>query len=256
MLWKADGESPAVDEWAEYSTGPHCGQTTNRVASDPRARRVRRPAERGAGAYEFVVSDADDCYGERAELGQALPSRTHFTDARLFRDGDDRWTSFAVRPGLDFPTGSNRWDVIAQWKQLAVPGQTLCCPILAIEIRDGRYQLDNAGASVWRGPRAVRGRWARFSLHIRFGTRASTGFVEIWGDPGRGGMRRLLARRHMRTLSDTLTGDAVPSAARIGIYRDAAINGTAHLYYDGYTVATTRSAAESNAFGRSRAPDR
>jgi hypothetical protein len=255
VLWKGDGESRLAAEWAEYSTGPHCAVTSDAVSSDRNAFRSSVKAK-GSYGYEFVVHDGDACYGERAELGQALPSRADFTGARLFNDGDDRWISFAVRPGRDFPTGTRRWNVIAQWKQLAVPGQTLCCPILAMEVHNGRYYLDNAGRGVWRGPRAVRGRWARFTLHIKFSTDAATGFVKIWGDPDGRGMRRLLARRSMPTLSRTVARNAVPSHARIGIYRDSAINGTAHLYYDGYTVATTRPAAEGNAFARSRAPHR
>jgi hypothetical protein len=248
VLWTADGESPLADEWAEYSTGTHCAVVSDSVARDRSAFRQSSVRATGAGAYEFVVRDADRCYGERAELGQALPSRPRFTDARLFTEGDDRWISFALQPGRDFPTATQHWDVIAQWKQLALPGQTLCCPIISMEIAAGRYWLDGKGVRIWRGPRAVRRRWAHFTLQIRFSTDVSKGFVEIWSDAAGGGMRPLLARRRLQTLSRTIAGHAVPSHARIGIYRDAEIDGTAHLYYDGYTVATTRAAAEGNAF--------
>ena len=255
VLWKADAQSPLVDEWAEYSTAFHCGRLTTAVRGDPRAKRLAGPTMAGAEVYEFTVSDGDDCYGERSEVGQALPSRADFSHSRLFNDGDDRWISFAVKPGRDFPTTTRHWNVIAQWKQLAVPGQVLCCPILALELRNERYNLASDGEIVWRGPRALRARWARFSLHIKFSPVASIGFVEIWGgDPNVRGMRRLLTRTHMQTLSRTVAGTTVPSHARIGIYRDPTISGTAHLYYDGYTVATTRQAAERNAFGSSTRP--
>ena len=254
VLWKADGESRPVDEWAEYSTARNCAVTTVGVGRDPRARRVRVPVAKGAGAYEFVVEDGDDCYGERSELGQALPWRPRFSGTRLFNDGDDRWISFSVYLASDFPVRTRHWNVIAQWKQLAVPHQTGCCPILAIEVRDGRYYLDNKGVSVWRGPAARTGRWVPFTLHIRFSTSPSIGFVAIWGAPTGRRMRRLLARRGMQTLSQTLDRRPVPSHARIGIYRDRAIAGTAHLYYDGYTVATTRAVAEAHAFRRQYRP--
>jgi hypothetical protein len=85
---------------------------------------------------------------------------------------------------------------------------------------------------------------------VRFSADAARGFVEVWaGMPGRR-MRPVLGRVRMQTLSRTRTGRAVPSNARIGIYRDPAIKGVAHLYYDGYTVATDRTAAEANAFYR------
>lgn len=254
VLWKADGESRLADEWAEYSTARNCAVTSVAVRRDVRARRVRSPVAKGARAYEFVVKDGDDCYGERSEVGQALPWRARFSGRRLFNDGDDRWISFSVYLADDFPARTRRWNVIAQWKQLAVPGQVGCCPMLAIEVRDGRYYLDNKGMSVWRGPAARTGRWVPFTMHIRFSTSASLGFVEIWGAPTGHRMRRLLARRGMQTLSQTLDGTPVPSHARIGIYRDRAIAGTAHLYYDGYTVAASRGVAEAHAFRRQYRP--
>ena len=45
------------------------------------------------------------------------------------------------------------------------------------------------------------------------------------------------------------TGTPIPSHSRIGIYRDPLSLGTANLYYDGYTVATTRAEAEARAWG-------
>jgi Polysaccharide lyase len=250
IVWTADAESPLDDQWAEYSTQSNCAVVSDTVTSDRRAFRESPVRISGSHAYEFVVRDGDDCYGERSEIGQALPSRAHFTGARLFNEGDDRWISFAVRPGGDFPIETQHWDVIAQWKQLAVPGQTLCCPIIAMEIAAGRYWLDGKGARVWRGPRAVRRRWARFTLHIHFSADPATGFVDVYSDAAAGGMRRRLVRHRLPTLNRTGAGAPVPSAARIGIYRDSAIGGSAHLYFDGYTVATTRAAAEHNAFRR------
>lgn len=249
VLWKADGEQTLVNEWAEYSTAPNCAVTSDTVSSDTRATRTTSPVAKGSNAYQFVVTDGDNCYGERAELGQALPSRSNFTDSRLFNQGDDRWISFQVNLGSDFPTRTPNWNVIAQWKGLAVANAVqMCCPMLAFEVRDGHYVLDNMGTSVWNSPPAVNGRWARFTFHIKFSTSASTGFVEILGDPDGAGFRPLMARRSLQTLNQTTMGTAIPSHARIGIYRNAAISGTAHLSYDGYTVATTQAAAEANAF--------
>ena len=54
--------------------------------------------------------------------------------------------------------------------------------------------------------------------------------------------------RHMQTLARTNDGTSVPAHARIGIYRNPTISGTAHLWYDGYTVATTKADAEASAF--------
>jgi hypothetical protein len=45
------------------------------------------------------------------------------------------------------------------------------------------------------------------------------------------------------------SGADIPDAARIGIYRNSLIAGSATDYVDGYTVAATQAAAEANAFG-------
>jgi hypothetical protein len=247
-LWRADAEQPLSAHWAEFSTGPNCAVISTRVRHDPRIVRVRSPRAHGAYAYAVTVRDGDRCFGERAEVGQALPSRPGFSAQRLFREGDDRWISFDVRLGRDFPTDTSAWNLIAQWKQLAVRGATGCCPALALEVRDGHYQLDHDGRTVWVGPRALRSRWVRFLLHIGFSADAANGFVAIWGDFRGVGMRSLLAARRMATLARTTGDRAVPSHARIGIYRDASIRGTAHVYYDDYVVATSRAAAAASAF--------
>lgn len=249
VLWKADGEQSLVNEWAEFSTASHCAVTADTVLSDVSATRATSPVAKGSNAYQFTVRDGDDCYGERAELGQALPSRSNFTESRLFNEADDRWISFQVNLGSDFPTNTSNWNVIAQWKQLAVANPvSVCCPMLAFEVRNGRYILDNKGGDAWSGPAALTGRWARFTFHIKFSTSASAGFVEIWGDPDGAGFRQLMTRRYLQTLNRTTSGTAIPSHSRIGIYRNAVISGAAHLAYDGYTVATTRAAAEASAF--------
>lgn len=259
VVWSADAERPLDQEWAEYSTATHCAVTSNEVASDPQAFRESAVVAQGSYAYEFVADrgDAGKCYGgERTEIGQGLPERIYFSESRRFNQGDNRWISFQIRLGSDFPVRNPNWDLVAQWKQIAsttvVPG-----PMLFLEVYSGFFWLGAAGGTAvrsfddekaWRLARATTGRWIRMSIHIRFDTNPKIGFVEVYGSPNGSGMRKLLSRRQVSTLATDANGNWVPSQARIGIYRNAVIPGTAHLYYDGYTVATTRSAAEANAF--------
>jgi hypothetical protein len=255
VLWKADGEQPLVNEWASLSTTTHCAMTLDGVSSDARISRVTSPVAKGTGAWGFTVNDGDDCYGERAELGQALPSRGSFTDARLFNNGDDRWISLQVYLADDFPTTTGNWQVIAQWKQLAAPGGPVS-PMLALQVHNGAFYLENSdsptstnsrGTVPYRLAGAVKGRWAKLSFHFKFSPDRNVGLAEVWGDVDGAGVKQLLAPTHMWTMQLS-NGAPVPSASRIGIYRNSAINGTAHVYFDGYTVATTRGAAEANAF--------
>jgi Polysaccharide lyase/Bacterial Ig domain len=248
VLWKADAESPLVNEWAEYSTSQHCAVTSDTVSSDGDAFRESSVVAKGSYAYEFIVHDGDNCYGERAEIGQALPSRTNFSESRLFNEGDDRWISFQVNLGSDYPVNTPNWNLIAQWKHLAVPNVVGVSPEVSLEVHNGHYYLSNNGNAAWMGPTATTGRWAKFTFHIKFSSNPSVGFVQIFGDPDGTGVRQLLAPKYMNTLSHTTGGTPVPGHSRIGIYRNSAISGTAHLYYDGYTVATSQAAAQANAF--------
>ena len=249
VIWRGDAEQPLVQQWAEYSTGPHCAQTSDLVSRDSRVRRTRSSAQ-GRFAYRSVITDGTDCYGERSEIGQALPSRGSFTEARLFRDGDRRWISFQIRLGPRFPVGTRHWNVVAQWKQLAVAGVPRT-PVLALEVRDRTYLLDNTGPAGGTSiplAAATTRRWTRFTLHVRFSPDPAVGFAEIWSDSGGGRLRPVLRRTPMSTLGRSSDGAPVPSAARIGIYRNPRIDGSAQVLYDGYTVARTRKAAEANAF--------
>ena len=256
VLWRADAERPIARQWAEYSTEAHCAVTSDHVRRDPRASRVTAPVAQGRYAFAFTVDDSDRCYGERAEVGQALPSRPGFTGPRrLFGQGDDRWISFNVYLGRHFPVNTRRWDVIAQWKQL-ISTTVVPVPMLALQVHDGGFYLERAAGTASpvattvskRLAPALTGRWVRISMHIVFSTAPEVGLVAIYGDPDGNGMRQLMAPHHFSTLATDAAGRAVPSHSRIGIYRSPAIRGTAHLYYDGYVVATARSASEAAAF--------
>jgi hypothetical protein len=262
-VWTADGERPLNQQWAEYSTATHCAVTSDQVTSDPEVLRESSVVAQGSYAYEFVVSNRDDnkCYGgARTEIGQGLPERAYFSGTRRFTQGDDRWFSFQVRFGRDFPVSNPNWDVIAQWKQnlstTLVPG-----PMLVLNVSRNRLWLVVAGGTAdpnWSDEKGVdlghvtTGRWIKITMHIKFDTDPRVGFVEVYRNPGGTRVRLLMPLRHFSTLATDASGNPVRSNARIGIYRSAMITGTAHLYIDGYTVATTRLAAEANAFDSSR----
>jgi hypothetical protein len=48
---------------------------------------------------------------------------------------------------------------------------------------------------------------------------------------------------------DRKVGGAMTNHARVGIYRNPAIRGNAHILFDGFTIATDRDSAEARAFG-------
>lgn len=255
VIWRADAERPLNQEWAEYGTATHCAVTSDHVFSDPAVFRESSVVAQGSHAYEFVIKNGDNCYGARTEIGQALPERAHFSVSRLFYQGDDRWFSFQVRLGGDFPVHTPHWNVIAQWKQLAATS-VVPYPMVALQVYSGAFYLEHAIGTATSGSttvgkrlaNAITKQWVKMSVHIKFSTNPTVGFVEVYGDPNSRGVRLLMRRTHFATLATDAGGNPVPSNSRIGIYRDSTIPGMAHLYFDGYTVATTRSAAEANAF--------
>jgi hypothetical protein len=99
----------------------------------------------------------------------------------------------------------------------------------------------------------VQNRWVRFTYHVKFSPDPAVGFIEVYGDVDGSGQRLLLPLTHTWTMKKQ-HGRAVQSHSRIGIYRDSAIQGTADIYYDGYTIATTKEAAEANAFRPASVP--
>jgi hypothetical protein len=239
--WRADAERPWRREWASSS-----------CESNRRITRVSSPRAQGRRAYRFEVRDGDDSFGERCELGEGNPTRRGFP---LFHEGDERWISFQVYLPNDYPIHTSDWNVFMQLKQLG----SLGTPVVSMEARDGRFHLMNSDTNHdssdtrtrWTG-RAHHNRWVKFTLHVKFSPNADVGFLELFGDLRDGrGQRRLSRLIHTYTMKVS-HGHTVPSHARIGIYRDPRIRGTAHIYIDGYSIADSRVVAERSAFARAR----
>lgn len=251
VLWKADAERPLVQEWASSSAAPRdpkaeCESVAPPDATSPRIRRSRVAAQ-GRWSYAITVKPGDDCHGERAELGQGNPTRPGFED-RIFTAGDERWISFQIRLGRNFDPEVDAWRVVMQLHQTGDGS-----PPLSLDVEDGSwilYRSDLSHESVdtdelWASP-AVKDRWVKFTLHVKFSPAQDVGFVELFGNPAGGDVVQLLPKTATWTMKD----DAVPLHSRIGVYRNpAGPFGTETALYDGYTVATTREAAEGNAFG-------
>ena len=267
VVWWAGAEQPASSEWASscadppgYATAPPTTQGPD-VNSFPITRSSTVKAK-GTYSWRFQVEDGDACGNdgesppipERAELAQGNPTRSPFSDSRLFSENEDRWISFQVYLPTNFITtgtgGRGEFQGIAQWKQLGGLGT----PALSLGVENGLFKLSksdsngntNGGVTLASAP-VVKNRWVKFSLHVKFSPSSLTGFVEWYGDTS-GTMATLLPRTYTYTMKQS-GGVAVQSHARIGIYRGGDLDGTQNSYYDGYTVATTRAEAEARSWG-------
>jgi len=240
--WSADAERPWNQEWANYS-----------CQDGSRVQEVTAPAAQGQRAYRIEVRDGDDSWGERCELGMGNPTRNGFP---LFDEGQERWISFQVYLPDDYPIDARSWNVFLQQKQLGGMGT----PVVSMEVQRGRFILmnsDNNGNSgdtveKWSGP-ATRNRWVQFTLHMKFSPNPDVGSVELFGDLDGQGMKLLMPELHTWTMKQD-NGQAVPVQSRIGLYRDPSIDGTSHILFDGFTIATDRASAEAGATGAGQLP--
>jgi len=240
VLWNANAERAWNEEWANYS-----------CQDGSRVQQVQAPAAQGSRAYRLEVRDGDDSYGERCELGQGNPTRTGFP---LFNDGDERWISFQTYLPDDYPTHLRTWNVFMQLKQLHSFGT----PAVSMEIQDGNFVLMNSdtnGTSSntvrrWQGP-AIKNRWVKFTLHVKFSPDARVGYIELYGDLDGGGVKQLMQRTYMHTMKVDGNGATVQSHSRIGLYRNPAVSGTTHIFFDGYSVGDDRASVETAAFAPS-----
>lgn len=237
VQWSATAEKPWNQEWANYS-----------CQDGSRVQEVTSPTAEGQRAYRIELRDGDNSYGERCELGMGNPTRNGFP---LFQAGDERWISFQVYLPDDYPIDARSWNVFYQQKQLGSMGT----PVISMEVQRGRFILMNAnnngvsGDTVekWSGP-ATRNRWIRFTVHTKFSPDPTVGSIELYGDLDGQGMKLLMPEIHTWTMKQD-GGIPVPVHARIGMYRDPSIQGTSHILFDGYTIATDRASAEAGATG-------
>jgi hypothetical protein len=249
VLWRADAERPVAQEWASSAAEPRRGPCDSLAPPDATTPRIRRStiAAQGRFSYAITLEHGDECHGERAELGQGNPSRAGFDD-HVFEQGQERWISFQVRLGRNFNPTVAAWRVIMQLHQRGDGS-----PPISLDVESGRWILyrsqspanDSVNSTeLWSAPATV-GQWVKFTLHVRFSPIPDDGFVALWGNPAGGPTVPLLPETAMHTMKL----GALPLHSRIGIYRNpAGPFGTETVLYDGYTVATTRAAAEGNAF--------
>ncbi|MEA2427086.1 MAG: hypothetical protein QOF37_714 [Thermoleophilaceae bacterium] len=236
-IQSADAERPFNQDWANSSC-----QSASRV------KQVASPVAQGKRAYDVSLKDGDYSFGERCEIGMGNPSRAGFP---LFQEGDERWISFQVYLPDQYPINTKDWNVFFQIHQDGDGG----CPPLALHVENGRYRLFNSARNtyvldtreLWSAP-ARANHWAKFTIHLNNSTSDSKGFVEMFGDLDGTGMKRLMDKTYTHTMTKYPNGQPMVNHARVGIYRNPAIRGDAHILFDGFTIATDRASAEANAF--------
>lgn len=274
--WAADGSRPWQEEWANHSAASHLRFT--RSPFSPRGRgfySLRTDLVDGDDGEIYLSRDnystqnpiTNPNTGERAEVGMANPYDV--ARSRLHYEGDERWFSFGMYlpSAAELPLGGP-FTFVAQWKQIGGVGGA---PVLALDLRDATtagarvairatHNVDPASAENYEAfhINMPREKWLRLTIRIKF--HRTLGEVQVFGDRGSGGaiadLSGTLAIPTMKD-PDTVSGgnldlpnwNTVPiSHTRLGLYRDPAIVGNAHIFHDGFTCAMSRATAEANAF--------
>ena len=225
---------------------------------------MESPLAQGHRSYELTVSDGDyDWEGEeRCELTQGdafrLPATPIPVGQRKFAQGEERWIAFQVRFGDDWDAETALFNNFMQLKNDGSGGPPLKMALdegqLEVGGIDRTYQSAPNYKTLWSRPftAAMRNRWLKFVLRVRFEPNR-TGFVELYGDLDGAGVVPLLGYTRTPTMKrDGLV--PIPVHPRIGIYRHEDVSGTATIWFDGYTVAETREAAEAVAFAQGEVP--
>ena len=237
VLQTADAERPFDQDWASSS-----------CEKESRVQQVTSPSAQGKRAYDVSLKDGDYSWGERCEIGMGNFWRPGFP---LFHEGDERWISFQVYLPDQYPIDTKDWNVFFQIHQEGDGG----CPPLALHVENGRYRLFNTVRNtyvlqtyeMWSAP-ARANHWAKFTIHLNNSTSDKKGFVEMFGDLDGTGMKRLMDKTYTHTATKYPNGSMMTNHARVGIYRNPAIRGDAHILFDGFTISTDRESAEANAF--------
>lgn len=278
LVWAGDASRPVEEEWASLATATECavvtrpGQQSQRVAQLPDA---SSPSPTGR-LYRLEVRASDECYSQRAELGQGNPVKRFSEGDRLFREGESRWISFAHRLPASYPLGEAKWSLLHQWKQTASFGGEKGYPILSMTAYRDRYRLWGPGWSELQEQNPPTGaygswgvdfaqspskeRWHLFSMHVVWSPDPAVGYVALYGDLADGrGWRTLVPGRHVATMKrndEGGAGEAIPVHARTGVYRDGDHTGDTSLDVAGYAVGSTRTASEARAFRPELRPGR
>jgi hypothetical protein len=243
VLQASTAEHTWNQEWASWS-----------CQNSSRFEQVTSPVAEGAHAYKLTVQDGDNSWGERCELGDGNPGRNGFP---LMESGDDVWITYSVYLPDNYPINTRNWNVMFQIHQEGDGG----CPPIAMHVEEGEWRLFNSSRPTyvlntvekWHAP-AQANRWTKFTMHLMNSQSDDTGFVELYSDLGGQGIEQVMPRTYMHTMTARADGSGMINHARVGIYRDPAIQGTSSIYFDGFAIATDRAGAEAAASGAESIP--
>lgn len=202
VLWRGDFETGDTSQWNQHE-----------MVSPDRLRVVTDPVREGKYALEATVVPGDNpihASGNRNEL-------LHTNDQT---DGQERVYKWSTMWPADYAS-ENTWQLFTQFHQYSSGGS----PPLEFYVRGEKVMMDANGVVLWTAP-LERGKWHDFVFHVKW---AVDGWAELYYDG-------------QLVLPKTPAETAYPGQGiylKQGLYRNASVNVTQHIFHDGMTVATT-----------------
>jgi hypothetical protein len=259
VLFRGDGTAPLDTQWASMaaglSGGPWCGVNTS-PANIPNARFRYEPSAlfpKGFAIHDWL-EPGDTCFSTRSELQSANPLKSGFTKG-LYRNGDDIWIAFGFAYDSNVPVHNHavcprNAGTIFQLHDHGGVGASVAA--LALGSAGG----EKVGLTLWgdyissRFFTPVSGELKpltlyRLVLHVLL-EEAATGVIEVLA--GVGSETPQLYEK--LTAVKTVNPAGTPEHIQLGLYRDTLCTATPEQdWWDGgFTIATTRAAAETSAF--------
>jgi hypothetical protein len=218
--WSGTGPTPPPTGTTVFTEPFFGGLSTKwnlvqRVATD-RITVVTLAGAADGQAGRFEVRYGDHVNGEtnsRAELGWT-------TD--MASQGEELTYSWRTMFATDYPS-ANTWQVFLQWKN-----EGTGTPPLGLSVKGEQIHMDTGPQfnykKLWTTP-LVRGQWLDFLVRV-YWSETTTGWVEATYNG-----QQVLARTYLPTLYSGLK-----NYLKMGLYRDAAIQGTGIVYHDALKV--------------------
>ena len=223
---------------------------------DPRLKADGTP-QANTAFRRLTVSDGDDFFGERCELGrntylagENAGSRTTGTFA-LYREGERKITFFSQRYGPGFTSSASGWQTIMQVKQTQPyggNGPVDGAPAIEAQIFGNRLRLRNFDATRWHTPAPPKRVWIRYALDVTYSQDPARGKIQMFVDSNADGdfvdtgeaspvlTMRTLAYVTSRGIGAIPVGGSIPGHLRLGIYHDGAVYGTTTVDVDNVQV--------------------
>ncbi len=207
IVWRGDFES---GDRSQYSG-------TQMVSAD-RLQVVTSPVAEGKYALKATVRQGDDPINSSGNRNELVYQGKEVVGSEYYY----RWK---VMFATDFPS-VDTWQLFTQWHHDG------CCGSPPVEFyvrgEEIRLSLPGTGEVPWR-TKLVRGVWHEFIFHVKWGTTANTGFIELWHNkelvlPKRGAMTMYSGQKNY---------------LKLGLYRNDTVQPVGVVYHDGFVQATT-----------------